>query len=103
MGPRADRAGRHAAMHSAEAITAATDLPQRCASDDAIALPEGNLPLETFKVFASSRCVRRYVLDGYERVAWRCQVLNGYDVVVSSRISCAGLQRGADRSRIVAL
>lgn len=56
---------------------------------------------ETFKVFAAACHERVYKLEGHERIEWDCHVLDGYDVVMSSQVSCAGLQQGKDRVREV--
>lgn len=66
-----------------------------------LVLAEGEAPLETIIVFPSATYVRRYFLEGYERIAWSCRVLDDFDVGFSTRVSCAGLQRGVDRSREV--
>mmetsp|Transcript_17194 Transcript_17194/g.54263 ORF Transcript_17194/g.54263 Transcript_17194/m.54263 type:complete len:313 (+) Transcript_17194:43-981(+) len=60
-------------------------------------LAEGEQPAQSFQVFAGASCTRRFALDGYERISWRCRVLEDYDIIFSSRLACASLQCGAPR------
>lgn len=66
-----------------------------------VSLVEGDAPLETLTVAAASVWQRAYLLEGGERVSWELRVLEDYDAIFSSRVSCSGLQQGADRSREV--
>jgi len=68
-------------------------------AEEAVTLVEGEQPVETLEIKQGACFVRRYLLDGTERIDWDCSMVSGDDIVLTSRISCPGLQHGAARSR----
>mmetsp|Transcript_35285 Transcript_35285/g.82369 ORF Transcript_35285/g.82369 Transcript_35285/m.82369 type:complete len:490 (+) Transcript_35285:99-1568(+) len=64
-------------------------------------LPEGDAPVETLVLGAAASYKRRYWLEGFERISWEIQVLDGYDLCFTSRLVAAGMQSGPERSKEV--
>lgn len=64
-------------------------------------LEDGDQQAEEMEVKAGELRTRRFLLDGSERINWDCSMLAGDDIVLTTRISCPGLQRGVNRCRDV--